>query len=88
VASVPASSAGWRAPLALALALVALLVVAVIPPLALLPAAAAVVLGADARQRGLTHGFAAHRMASAALLVGAVAIAVAVALTVVGLSGA
>ena len=75
-------------PRPLGLAILALLVVALLPPLALLPAAGAVLLGADVRQRVLLTGVGAHRMSAAAMALGSVVIAVAVALTIVGLAGA
>ena len=77
-----------RAAVALGLAVFALLVVAVLPLPALVPATAAIVVGADARQRGLADGVRAHRMARVALTVGAIAFAVALALVLVALSGA
>jgi hypothetical protein len=91
VASLPTPSPvvrSRRALAALACAVVALVTAAVLPPLAVPPAVVAIVLGADARQRGLASGFRAHRMAAAALAVGALALAVGVALTAVALSGA
>lgn len=88
VASISASppASARRAPLALGFAVVGLLAVAVFAPLAFVPAGLAVVFGADARQRGVRHGFRAHRLAVAAITIGAVTIAVAVALTIVEFS--
>ncbi len=82
------SDGAHRAPVALAFGVLALLVVAWLPPLALPPAAGAVLLGAGARQRALMTGVGAHRTAATAMALGSVAIAVAVALTIVGLAGA
>jgi hypothetical protein len=88
LSSSAASDRTPRAPVALALAILALLIVVWLPPLALLPAGGAVLLGADVRQRALVTGIGAHRMAAAAMTLGSVAIAVAVALSIVGLAGA
>ncbi len=70
-----------RARLAVVAGLVALLLVAVFPPGAWLPGLVAVVLGADARERGRAAG-RRDPVALVGMALGAVAIAVGIALVV------
>ncbi len=84
MASRAVPSPHLRARLALGFGLLAVALVAVLPPVAWVPALAAIVLGADARERSRRAG-RKDLAALAGLVLGAVAIAVGIALVVAAL---
>ena len=85
-APLPVPEPRHRPPLALACGIAALVLVAVLPPVAWIPGVAAILLGADVRERAAREG-RRDLLGLASMALGAVAIAVGIALVVAAFGG-